>query len=319
MALTIDETPARPGEWGFRPQDVTTEETPPAFVWRRKYTRRVMTFNAPGWRIFQKSNTRREGVRYTAHRPAEVFALGQWYWRFRFADREGRVSNWSSGRGFAIAQGAKALPLPKRGELIGRIPKSHPRLFVRPEQLGDLRARAQGDLKPIYDDLVATCEDILTDVPPTEEPPLYPEGTVRLSEAWREIWWGNRMYTIRVLNSAATLAFTRLLGGQNHYGEKAKELLLACAQWDPLGATGYRYNDEAGMPYNYYFFPNLFVCQRFVTRRRARTLPRGDAGVQGREMCDHLATEMQYLWHPYGSHAGRAWHFLGEIGIAFFG
>ena len=34
MALTIDERPAQPGEWGFRPENVTTEETPPAFVWR---------------------------------------------------------------------------------------------------------------------------------------------------------------------------------------------------------------------------------------------------------------------------------------------
>ena len=316
MALTIDETPARPGEWGFRPQDVTTEETPPAFVWRPQAHAASYDIQCARVADFSKIEYEARGVRYTAHRPAEVFALGQWYWRFRFADREGRVSNWSSGRGFAIAQGAKALPLPKRGELIGRIPKSHPRLFVRPEQLGDLRARAQGDLKPIYDDLVATCEDILTDVPPTEEPPLYPEGTVRLSEAWREIWWGNRMYTIRVLNSAATLAFTRLLGGQNHYGEKAKELLLACAQWDPLGATGYRYNDEAGMPYNYYF-SRTYSFVNDLLREEDRELCREVMRVQGREMCDHLATEMQYLWHPYGSHAGRAWHFLGEIGIAF--
>ena len=316
MALTIDETPARPGEWGFRPQDVTTEETPPAFVWRPQAHAASYDIQCARVADFSKIEYEARGVRYTAHRPAEVFALGQWYWRFRFADREGRVSNWSSGRGFAIAQGAKALPLPKRGELIGRIPKSHPRLFVRPDQLGDLRARAQGDLKPIYDDLVATCEDILTDVPPTEEPPLYPEGTVRLSEAWREIWWGNRMYTIRVLNSAATLAFTRLLGGQNHYGEKAKELLLACAQWDPLGATGYRYNDEAGMPYNYYF-SRTYSFVNDLLREEERELCREVMRVQGREMCDHLATEMQYLWHPYGSHAGRAWHFLGEIGIAF--
>ena len=122
------------------------------------------------------------------------------------------MSDWSSGRAFVIDQNANALPLPKRSELIGRIPKSHPRLFVRPEDLDSLRARARGDLKPIYDDLVATCEDILADMPSTKEPPLYPEGTVVLSEEWREIWWGNRMYTIRVLNSAATLAFTRLLG-----------------------------------------------------------------------------------------------------------
>jgi len=48
-----------------------------------------------------------------------------------------------------------------------------------------------------------------------------------------------------------------------------------------------------------------------------RELCRGVMKVQGQEMYDHLAVEMQYLWHPYGSHAGRAWHFLGEIGVTF--
>ncbi len=316
MALTIDERPAGPGEWGFRPENVTTEETPPAFVWRAQENAASYDIQCAQAAYFSKIAYEAKGVTYTVHRAAEVFEPGQWYWRFRFADGCGQVSDWSSGRAFVIAQNARALPLPKRSALMGRIPKGHPRLFVRPEDLDSLRARAQGDLKPIYDDLVATCEDILADMPSTQEPPLYPEGTVVLSEKWREIWWGNRMYTIRVLNSAATLAFTRLLGGQDHYGEKAKELLLACAKWEPLGATGYRYNDEAGMPYNYYFcrtytFVNDLLCEE------EREICRDVMKVQGQEMYDHLATEMRYLWHPYGSHAGRAWHFLGEIGVAF--
>lgn len=316
MALTIDEGPAQPGEWGFRPENVTTEETPPAFVWRPREN--AVSYDIQCARVadFSKIAYEARGLTYTVHRAAEVFDSGQWYWRFRFVDGCGQVSKWSSGRAFVIDQNARALPLPKRSELIGRIPRSHPRLFVRPEDLDSLRARARGDLKPIYDDLVATCEDILADMPSTREPPLYPEGTVVLSEEWREIWWGNRMYTIRVLNSAATLAFTRLLGGQDHYGEMAKKLLLACAKWDPLGATGYRYNDEAGMPYNYYFCRTYTFVNDLLSEEE-RDICRAVMKVQGQEMYDHLATEMRYLWHPYGSHAGRAWHFLGEIGVAF--
>ena len=316
MALTIDERPAQPGEWGFRPENVTTEETPPAFVWRPQENAASYDIQCARVADFSKIAYEARELTYTVYRAAEVFESGQWYWRFRFVDGCGQVSDWSSGRAFVIDQNARALPLPKRSELIGRIPRSHPRLFVRPENLDGLRARARGDLKPIYDDLVATCEDILTDMPSTREPPLYPEGTVVLSEEWREIWWGNRMYTIRVLNSAATLAFTRLLGGQDHYGEMAKKLLLACAKWDPLGATGYRYNDEAGMPYNYYF-SRTYTFVNDLLSEEEREICRAVMKVQGQEMYDHLATEMRYLWHPYGSHAGRAWHFLGEIGVAF--
>ena len=316
MSLTIDETPAQPGEWGFRPENVTTEETPPAFVWRPQENAATYDVQCGRMENFSEVAYEANGITYTVHRPAEVLESGQWYWRFRFGDGDGNQSEWSLGRGFVIAEDARELPLPERSELIGRIPKEHPRLFLRPEQLDELRERAQSDLKPIYDELVATCEDILADVPPTDEPPLYPEGTVTLSEEWRAIWWGNRMYTIKVLNSAATLAFTRLLGGQEHYGEKAKELLLACAQWDPLGATGYRYNDEAGMPYNYYFCRTYSFVNDLLSEEE-REICRRVMKVQGQEMYDHLAVEMQYLWHPYGSHAGRAWHFLGEIGVTF--
>jgi hypothetical protein len=314
--LTVNEEPITPGEWGFRPDGVTTEETPPAFVWRPQKDAATYELQCARVANFSEIAYEASGVVYNVHRPAELFAPGQWHWRFRFLDGCGNLSGWSSGRGFVIDENAKALPMPARSELLGRIPKSHPRLFFRPEQLDELRSRAKTDLKPIYDELVATCEDIMADVPPTDEPPLYPEGTIKLSEAWREIWWGNRVYTIRVLNSAATLAFTRLLGGSERYGEKAKELLMACAKWDPLGATGYRYNDEAGMPFNYYFCRTYSFVNDLLSEEE-RDICRGVMKVQGQEMYHHLAVEMQYLWHPYGSHAGRAWHFLGEIGVTF--
>lgn len=314
--VTLNESPTQPGEWGFRPDNMTTEETPPAFVWRPQEDADTYEVQCARSADFTEIAYEKTGLTYTAHRPAKTFESGTWFWRFRFINGEGMASDWSSVREFEIAENAKPLPMPERDELIARIPTSHPRLFLRPEQVDELRKRAQTDLKPMYDELVATCEAILADLPPTEEPPTYPEGTVRLSESWREIWWGNRMYTIRTLNSAATLAFTRLLGGQEHYGQKAKELLLACAEWAPKGATGYRYNDEAGMPYNYYFCRTYSFVNDLLTddeRKKCCNLMR----IRGEEMYDHLAVEMQYLWHPYGSHAGRAWHFLGEIGVTF--
>ncbi|MDA0711989.1 MAG: DUF4962 domain-containing protein [bacterium] len=317
MANTeLNEERAQPGEWGFRPDGVITEETPPAFVWRPQEDAVTYDLQCARASDFKSVFYEKTGLTYSAHRPSGLFESGAWFWRFRFVNSEGQVSPWSQVRDFEIAENAKPLPMPEREDLVSRIPDRHPRLFLRPEQLDDLRNRAQGDLKAGYDELVATCEAILADMPPTQEPPTYPEGTVRLGEPWREIWWGNRVYTIRTLNSAATLAFTRLLGGQAHYGEKARELLMACAEWDPMGATGYRYNDEAGMPYNYYFCRTYSFVNDLLTeaeREKCREVMR----IRGREMYEHLAVEMKYLWHPYGSHAGRAWHFLGEIGVTF--
>ena len=39
--------------------------------------------------------------------------------------------------------------------------------------------------------------------------------------------------------------------------------------------------------------------------------------IRGDEMYNHLCP--RHLWQPYASHSNRAWHKLGEIGIAFLG
>ena len=311
----VDETEAAPGEWGFRPGDGSLwQMTPPGFSWRPQEGARFYELQCARDDAFSQIDYEAKGITFNVHCPPRTLPAGGWFWRFRFYDTLGDVSEWSRTRAFTLAADAKALPLPLRGELIARIPKTHPRLFVRPEQIPGLRKRAKGDLETFFDDLVAESEDLMAEPPPTAEPPLYSEDMVRGGDPWREVWWGNRMYTIRALNGAATLAFTRLLGGKAEYGQLAKQILMACAEWDPKGATGYRYNDEAGMPYNYYFsrtYTFLYEALSEPEREKCREV----MAVRGREMYDHLCP--RHLWQPYGSHANRAWHFLGEIGIAF--
>ena len=311
--LELNERPAEPGEWGYRPAEASVSQTdPPSFSWRPE--------NGLTWEIectqagsiaYSVSD-----IRFNVHCPPKAFGSGQYTWRYRGRDEKDQVTNWSQRRRFTIAADAAALPLPPRDELLDRIPTSHPRLFLRPENLPKLRQLAQGPMKEQYDALVKQCDRILADPPPIAEPPKYPPGMERKSEEWRVMWWGNRTYTIKALNSAATLAFTRLLGGDEKYGREAKRILLACAQWDPKGSTGYRYNDEAGMPYNYYFARTYTFVHDLLTAEE-KQLCRNVMNVRGEEMYRHLYP--RHLWKPYASHSNRAWHFLGEVGIAFLG
>jgi hypothetical protein len=312
----LDERPVEPGEWGYRPAagDVSLVN-PPSFSWRPQ-TGMKWEIQCPEDAEFEKIEYKVSGVEFNVHCPPRTFEPGTYTWRYRGRDNKGRLTNWSKSRKFTIANDAKAMPLPARDELIARIPKSHPRLFMRPENLDRLRKSARGNMKAEYDDLVKSCERILARPPATVEPAKYPEGTIRNSDPWRKIWWGNRTYTIRALNSAATLAFTRLLGGKEEYGIEAKRILLECAKWDPKGSTGYRYNDEAGMPYNYYF-SRTYTFVNDLLSEEEKNLCRKVMKVRGDEMYQHLCP--RHLWRPYGSHANRAWHFLGEVGIAFLG
>lgn len=255
-------------------------------------------------------------VEFNVHCPPKTFQPGTYTWRYRGVDSKGEKTNWSQARTFEVPRDAAEMPLPSREELLAQIPKSHPRLFVRPENIEHLRELAKGELGDQYRDLVDESERLLRRPPPSEEPPTYPPGVKRLSEEWREIWWGNRTYTIRALNGAATLAFTRLLGGKEEYGQLAKRILLDCAKWDPKGSTGYRYNDEAGMPYNYYFSRTCTFVYDLLSDEE-RGICQRVMKIRGDEMYNHLCP--RHLWQPYSSHSNRAWHFLGEVGIAFMG
>jgi len=313
--LTLDESPARDGDWGYRPASgAVSEVTPPSFCWRPQ--KGIVSWElqcAPG-EDFETIEYRVSGVEFNVHCPPQALPPGKHTWRYRGVDFEGNQTNWSGSRTFTIADGAVAMPMPPREELLARIPKSHPRLFIRPEDLPRFGELARGEMKDRFEGLVARCEQLVKNPPPTEEPPEYPPGTERLSEAWRETWWGNRVYTVKALDGAATLAFTRLLGGKDEYGQLAKRILLDCAKWDPKGATGYRYNDEAGMPYAYHFSRTYTFVYDLLTEEE-RDLCREVMKARGDEMYAHLCP--RHLWRPYSSHSNRAWHFLGEVGIAF--
>jgi len=314
--LAVNDRPAGHGEWGFRPaSESTTRVNPPGFVWRPQEEAVRYVLQVSRKRDFDEVDYEKRDIKLFSHCPPRVFERGDWFWRFAYVTKDGQQSAWSEVRRFTIPEETVAFPMPDHAELFSRIPDGHPRLFIRPEDIPRLRELAQGELKPIYDALVKESEKIMADPPPTEEPQKYPEGTERLGEEWRKIWWGNRVYTIKVLNSAATLAFTRLLGGKEEYGQLARRLLMTAAEWDPKGATGYRYNDEAGMPYNYYFSRTYtFVNDLLTEEEKAKC--RSIMKIRGEEMYHHLYP--RHLWKPYASHSNRAWHFLGEIAIAFF-
>jgi hypothetical protein len=313
--LKLDQRPARPDEWGYRPAEkAEIQVTPPGFCWRPQGDIERWELECGRDNQFEDTVYRHDRIDMNVHCPDQTFDPGSYYWRYRGITADGRSTEWSKTRAFRIAANANQLPLPQRQALLDRIPDSHPRLFLRPEDLPRLREFAQGTLRDRYRQLSRQCDRWLKNPPPTAEPEKYPETMQRGSPEWKKQWWGNRVYTINALDAAATLAFTRLLDGNDEYGQLAKKILLECAEWDPKGATGYRYNDEAGMPYAYYFsraytFVNDLLAESEKQKCREMMKIRGD------EMYQHLYP--RHLWRPYSSHSNRAWHFLGEVGIAF--
>jgi hypothetical protein len=314
-AHALDESPTVEGEWGFRPESGSVSTlNPPRFSWRPQKGAKSYEVQASQDPSFARVDYDAKDVAFNVHAPAKEFLTGEWAWRFRATDAKGVASEWSSVRKFSIPTDAVTFPFPQRDELLSRIPTEHPRLFVRPEQMPALREKAKGELKFLFDSMKKQGDAWLKKPPVVAEPPLYPPGTVSHSEQWRSYWHGAWGVAIAKLDPAARLGFLYQLTQDKHYGELAVKILMEAAAWDPKGSTGYLYNDEAGMPYNYLFSRTYTFVHDLLTeeqRKQCCDVMR----IRGEEMYHHLCPD--HLWHPYKSHQNRAWHFLGEVAIAF--
>lgn len=313
----LEPTP-RADELGRRPADgAVASVNPVPFVWQPQAHARMYEVAWSQQADFAAASSR-AGLVASAFCDARTWTPGTWYWRVRFTDVNGVVSDWSSVRRFTVPESAVALPQPPLDELLARIPSGHPRLFLRPEDLPAYRDACTGRAAAPYAKLKEFTRKFLRDYTPPVEPPLYPAGMSAKTkgEAWKKIWWGNRVYVLKYLGGAAQLAFKWRLDGDEKAADVAKEILLAAAAWDPKGSTGYRYNDEAGMPFNARFARTYSLLADRLTaaeRERCRAVMR----IRGEEMYRYLCPRLYQK--PYDSHANRAWHFLGEVAIAFYG
>jgi len=305
----------QPGEWGYRPADGSkTSVNPPSLTWVHVPEAAHYTVQWSARSDFSNAITV-ENIRWCVYTHNEPLEPGEYFWRYRMVTKDGRISDWSSTRRFIVPSDATVFPKPTMEELRQRIPKEHPRLFLRPEELSQLRAWAKGEGSKIFEQLQEQANQLLQSEP-TPEPSV--RGTIRDLET-RQFWWSNRVQTLKACQEAEILAFVYLLTGESRYAEAARRWILHLASWDPDGPTNWRLNDEAAMPLlhrlprAYDWAYNALSEEdrekvRNVMRRRATDAWNGSQIRQG----------VEYLNRPYNSHGNRAWHKLAECAIAFF-
>ena len=106
--------------------------------------------------------------------------------------------------------------MPNRAQQRERVPQGHPRLFVRPEGVADLRKAADpkgGNVEAarLFAELRASADKLIRSQP-TPEPTV--RGTIRDPNT-RAQWWPNRTQTEKACIEAETLAFVYLLTGES--------------------------------------------------------------------------------------------------------
>jgi len=152
--IELNERSAQFDQWGYRPADGDTSATdPPSFSWlpQKSLTWEIQCASDTAFKdvVYQKA-----GLEFNVHCPPVTFGPGTYTWRYRGRDAQGNETSWSRSRTVTITIEATKMPLPERDVLLSRIPKAHPRLFLRPENLPKLRELARVSMKAEYDKLV---------------------------------------------------------------------------------------------------------------------------------------------------------------------
>jgi hypothetical protein len=317
--LQIDNRDPRPGELGYRPvHEGEVRLNPPSFIWLHESEAVTYEIEWSSDKGFRGASTA-TGLPFNTYTHDDVWAPGTYHWRYRFRDASGRLSGWSRVRTVMVPENAVAFPMPTRAQQRERVPKGHPRLFMRPEDLPRLRSLALGAARDQFEPLVREADRLLRSEP-TPEPEH--RGSARNKTDLEAIryWWPNRQQTQKACQEAETLAFVYLLTGEARYGKAARRWILHLASWDPDGPTNFRLNCEAAKPL-------LYRLPRAYDWAYA-ALSESDRGAVQRAMA-RRATDAWKNWEikegvghfnsPYGSHANRIWHKLGECALAFLG
>ncbi len=315
--LTVSNRPPLPNEWGYRPADgAVAKMNPPSLCWIHEKDAVTYTVQIATGKDFANPIAV-AALPFNTYTHNATLPKGTYFWRYRFADKKGTLSGWSAVRQFQIDANAIDFPMPNRADQQARVPATHPRLFLRPEELDKLRqSLTVGEAAKRFAKVKAQADKLLT-AEPTPEPKV--RGSNR-DDATRDAWWPNRTTALKAGDECETLAFVYLITRDARYGQAARKFILAYAAWDPNGPTNFSLNDEAA-------FPPLYKLPRAYDWAYSALTEEDRAKV--RQAMLHRATDVwksgevgygtKHLNSPYESHANRAWHKLGECALATYG
>ncbi|WP_328803220.1 DUF4962 domain-containing protein [Oceanomicrobium pacificus] len=304
--MTLDEPAAGRLNIQYAPTETSVlAENPPRFTWlpviedEARYMLRLSADPA----FPDADTTVITDLPLNFHTPDTALAPGSYHWSYAVWDPAGgaRASDWSSTRSFTVADGLPETPLPGRAARYAKAGKAHPRLWLDAKALKSFSAAVAADAdhcnwQTFFDKSVQPWMDREI----MEEPAGYP-GHKRTADVWRATYIACQelIYAIRHLAIAGKVT------GDAALTARAKDWLLAVAEWDPAGTTSRGYTDEwafrvnVALAWGYdWLHDDLSDDER--DRVRDALLART------RETADHVIRHATIHVFPYDSHAVRA-------------
>ncbi len=211
----------------------------PVFTWKPGSDVRYSLEYSQDPQFKSKETTRVKGIAIHTEIPRKTLAVGKWFWRYGV--EQGDKVVWSKVRSFTVPAGIPDFPFPDKEELTKRIPKTHPRISVTPDQVARLRERAKnGDLKELVERFKCNLQGYIGKELIAEPPFLPPPGDPTRGAVYTMIFTTRRPDMWRMEN----FGLLYLMTGDKVYGEEAKRRVMHFLGWNPDGSTALTHNDE---------------------------------------------------------------------------
>ncbi|MCP5116469.1 MAG: DUF4962 domain-containing protein, partial [bacterium] len=238
--FVLQNTPERGEPFEHSPLKVN----PPTFRW-------VLVEGATGYelqlaRSAELAGARRATAENTFWRPVEPLEPGRWWWRVR-AMREGQTPRpWSSVETFVIGEELPRWRIPDWKQLLARVPKTHPRIYLRAEEIAEYRAKASGPLRAGVAQWAKRMERHLgkhwsVDDYAAEVPASGSGVDTREQEKKRR--WAAKAAGGDLMGPVSDLCWLWVATGNEAFAAEARRRVLLAADLDPEGFLSHRNSD----------------------------------------------------------------------------
>lgn len=299
----------------FPPDKYVTMQNPPDFSW--PHEQMAISYDLRICRDIKMTDIAyaKNGITLNLYNFDKVFETGTYYWSVRFNGQNG-ASDWSAPRRFRIDDNAVPFPVSDIETLLGKIPKSHPRIWTTKETLDEFRGFSKtGSTKRYYEEKVLQFVREQMKQPFAPEPVYVPTGNyVDDSKALQNL----RTVANRLIDVVWKSAFAYLITNDTEIGQYAVKAVLELARWSPYGATSYVTQDQihrdiaykSAMAYDW-----LFDIMKDDEKASVLSMIKTRTNI----MAEHLLGEKGINVSPYDSHGWTALGYIGIVSIATYG
>jgi hypothetical protein len=312
--------PAGPTVCPRRPEDGRVAlQNPPDLWWPPQHLADSYTIQfSPDSEFSSPAVVEVAGLPYNVYSHRDALVPGTWYWRTRYTDTAGIVSEWTPAWRFVITDRSVPFTVPPAEDLLASIPAGHPRIYATPDTLDDLRGRIRGPKKEWWDTFHGRLEQLVSQEVGKEPPRewIYGDRSGPLTDDIIDQGRKLRGTCSRITARARDLAFGFLLTGDERYGEAAVQQLIEMASWDPAGVTSYHNHDQVFRDITWKMAVAYDHCWSRMTqpqREAVRAAVEARASILYRDFKNDAKPIVEY---PYNSHGITAYGFLGICAVA---